>query len=361
MTQAYEGDNIAEIPMIAYDGMQAALEAHGGKNPEIEAINNATKNGAQQVYNQFMEGGLGESIEIRSYPFEDEALIQVVTTSIVFPETQPELYSKISSINFDKTTNTWLQLPDMLAACGLNEQSANKQIEALYNANFAGQESAGSFESAAVTGFLINRAPGKPVTQFLVELFMANESDPYVGFFLFTPENDELVELDPYGLFNPNVFEMKAMDPPLAYERGEHNATDSRLAITINTDGLEELTPGQEYLFDGMLYFQLQSFDPLSSDAYDENTMVARIRELEGDNIDVRTVTPSDEHSSILSYPTWLIVYESGSNEDSRHNVDIYFQTDSSEHRVHCSMPLDFATEYHDEVGRRLATVSLGE
>lgn len=147
---------------------------------------------------------------------------------------------------------------------------------------------------------------------------------------------------------------MPSIEPTLPGEQDGSSYGEYR--VGIDTGGFETLTEGSEYLLDD-LYVSMHAY-PSSGESYDEESMSARLEQLE-DVSRVITVTESEEHSLLLTYPAWMLVYETGSNEDTRHCTDIYFQTDSGEYRVHTSVPVDMRTDYHDEVGKRLATISL--
>lgn len=128
------------------------------------------------------------------------------------------------------------------------------------------------------------------------------------------------------------------------------------LPLSFDTRGLEVLTPGHEYMLDGMVHFSVEKMTPVSNN---RENVLNRIKDREGHDLRLYTLTPSDEHSQLLSYPAWLVVYDKGNNEDSRHCVDIYVHTDAADFRLHSSVPVDVETAYHDEIGRRLATVVL--
>lgn len=127
--------------------------------------------------------------------------------------------------------------------------------------------------------------------------------------------------------------------------------------LTINTVGMTVASPLEtEYWFDGSLYMRLQSLAPLYK-SIDENAVLSRIKELEEEDIRVISLTKAEEQSQRLTHPTYLIVYETGRNEDTSHCTDLYFCTDSGEYRVHTSVSADLVEEYRDEIRQRLATV----
>ena len=120
--------------------------------------------------------------------------------------------------------------------------------------------------------------------------------------------------------------------------------------LTVDAAGYEELSPGSEYLLDGLLYVTLEDFPNQTDTQYDEDTLLARIMELEGDDIRVVSLELSEEYSAQLTYPAWHIVYETGYEEDTALCADIYFQTDTREYRVHTNCNADHAYGYRDEL-----------
>lgn len=354
MMQEYVGNSVAEIPMFTYDGEQPALEEHGGKNPELEMLNNTIKAEIFQLYNDFNDGAIENagSIDILSYPFNNDMFAQVVVATGVYPDTNPEEHSMLRSYNFDKTENAAISVDEMMEEYEITLDDVGKSFGVLYEA-----DNDDMVTQLQVTGFVINQVPAKPVTHFLLEVMFEPEGDPYKSFFMYTPDNEELEELDMHAMFDPDVYEMQPMDPPLAYESGEE-PSNPPMGLVIDTTGLEELVAGQEYCLDGegMLMYKLEVLD---SAEYDEAAVLANVQAVEPDITNVINVTESDEHSQLTSYPSWLLVYETGSNEDTRHCIDVYIQTDTYDYRVHASVPVDYAEQYHDEIGMRFATVGL--
>lgn len=149
---------------------------------------------------------------------------------------------------------------------------------------------------------------------------------------------------------------------PLSCRQGTAGSCETEcregLRLGFDTRGLEVITPGHEYMLDGMVYFSLEKMAPVSNN---RDNVLHRIKSREGHDLRLLALTPSEEHSLLLSYPAWLVVYDKGENEDSRHCMDIYVHTDTADFRLHTSVPVDFATAYHDEIGSRLATVAVKE
>jgi hypothetical protein len=121
------------------------------------------------------------------------------------------------------------------------------------------------------------------------------------------------------------------------------------------------------YWLEDSVYFQLLTYYPFEDrSAYDEASMLTRIKALMGGDIELRTLSLSDEHGARLGVPVWRIVYDSGDAHDHRACMDLYFSGDLGEHFkfgeywVHTEIAADAPDDkYHDEIERRLATVAL--
>lgn len=352
MTQEYAGDNIAEILMITYDGGQPALVPFNYKNPEIEALNRTIKLDHQQKYEDFMENNHDErTIEIKSYPFTSEDYLQIVMTSAVYPVYGTD--GELSSYNFNKKENRYMDLADVMTKLGLDENTLTHRVRNLY----VPTEPSQSVGAVAAAGFLIRQGPSGPINQLLLEVVIEQAgAEPWKHFFAYTPALNELIQLNPHCLFDPD--DMDRMDPVLSYQRSVAGEAVKGLPegqwLSFDTRGLEVIRPGCEYSLDGMVYFSLERMFPVS---YDQGKVLAQIKAREGNDIRLITLTPSDEHAAILSYLTWLVVYDKGSNEDSRHCVDVYVHAEGADFRLHTSVPVDSATDYHDTIGSRLSTI----
>lgn len=353
MIQEYDNGNIVEILAISYDGGQPALEQYGWKNPEIESFNLTVRSGIQQQYFDFTDQNNGESrMEIRSYPFTDERYLQVVTTAAVYPSygTDGELYS----YNFDKQVNRFLSINDALEEMGITEDTAAQSIREKADALLA-QQSGMTAGDVTLNGFLYVSSPDGRLTQFLASVDVVTDGDAWKTFFAYTPDLDELIQLNSQCLFDPS--EMDQMDPPLSYQQ-QPEMPGEELALIFDTDGLDVLAPGQEYMLDGLVYFKTDKTDAAQ---YSEDAVLASIEAMQGQPLRLISIEESPEHAQALTYPSWLVSYETGENEDTAYCRDLYVQTDSGDYRLHTSTPIDYWDQYQDEITYRLSFVSLGE
>ena len=210
MTQEYIEDNIAEIPYITYDGEQPALAEYGGKNPEIDMINNALKNGIQQTYLDFMENREGDFIEIRTYPFSSDTYIQFVITCNTYPSYGT--VGQLSSYNFDKASNHFIGLDEILENSNLNRETITKDVQKLFKPETPNL----SISKVEIAGFLIENG----TVNFLLDVTIDNtQAEPWSYFYSYIPETKTLTRLDARQLFAPS--KMVQMEPPLSYQKQE--------------------------------------------------------------------------------------------------------------------------------------------
>jgi hypothetical protein len=201
MTQEYEGDNIAEILKIEYEG----------ENPEISAINSDISQEIYQRYSDFKTGGeQGDSwMETRAYPFTGDDYLQIVMTQVEYPIYGTD--GEIWSYNFDRRENARVLLADVMNGLELTEDALTQRVKELY----APESPSQSVGAVSARGFLI--LPGGQ-TQLLLRVTVENsEAEPWDSFYGFSPQTGELLPLNKECLFAPE--EMDRMDPPLSYDR----------------------------------------------------------------------------------------------------------------------------------------------
>jgi hypothetical protein len=245
MIQEYDGSTV-EILMVQYDGQQEAFKEYNWRNPEIEMINNMIESGPLRMYHDFLNGDYDDDlydIDIRSYPFEDDDLVQIVTSCVGYSEDSNQ-YTKLWSYCFSKADNRIIELDEMLEEYEFTREEISEVFAELYRPDSAGER----LVEAEVTGFLINNLPSRSVTNFLLEVTFEMEpaSVFFKEFYMYMPEYDEVMELNSFLLFDPDVFDMVKMDPPLVYEWGnvvgdlaQPNVPDYELsADTVECSGI---------------------------------------------------------------------------------------------------------------------------
>jgi len=139
-------------------------------------------------------------------------------------------------------------------------------------------------------------------------------------------------------------------------ESSDNNyATGLTLVVPVLTDNVETVdsrfnddgTYREELLFDGMVGIVTER---VSGVEYSEDAVIAQISGLDGEDISNVSIEQDDAVSEQLSYPAWLVTYETGENEDTRQNVDVYIQTDGWDFRFHTSTPIDAFADYSENI-----------
>jgi hypothetical protein len=288
-------------------------------------------------------------MEIRSYPFTSDDYLQIVTSSCTYPTygTDGELYS----YNFNLKENRFMSIDDVLQDLQIDRDSIRNTVRGLVN------KDGDACDDVNVAGFLITQGPSGSLTQLLLEVdVQAPGADPWNSFFAYTPKTGELVKLNNQCLFDPS--DMDQMDPPLSYQT-DMESVSSNPVLSFDTNGMEEIIPDYEYLYDGMVNFTIEKVDSVNRS---EDAVFKQIESLESyASIRLTNISESEEHAALLNSSCWLVVYYEGENEDTRHCMDVYVQTDTADYRLHSSVAADFQLDYHDEIGRRLATVYWAE
>lgn len=213
MEQNYEGNNIVEIPMIMYDSDQPWLAEYGGKHPVLEMINNHIKANLLQTYNDF--NGFNDSddfqIEIKTYPFTDKRMIQLIITQILYPNYGTE--GDIMSYNFDKDNNERITLDAMFERLNISQDAIEKGAKN----SFVSERGKEYVDKVEVQGF---RYIDDNSADFFLKIFVINpDADPWDGLYKYsyTPKEQKLSKLDIEQPFK--ISELDVMDPPLHYSR----------------------------------------------------------------------------------------------------------------------------------------------
>ncbi len=211
MTQEYIGDNIAEIPMIFYDGLQPSLKDYNHKNPEIELINGEIKNGIQQTYNNFNKKGK-DWIEIKTYPFTSKRYIQFIITSTVFPNYGTD--GSVCSYNFDKSKNKWISIEEILKDMKLTKGELAKKVSNMY----ASENKTSSITKAVAKGFLLS---GKSAEILLEVNIKHKNSEPEQRICKYSPSNQHLIFYNGICLYDKSKTDK--MKPPLFCQKYSRN------------------------------------------------------------------------------------------------------------------------------------------
>lgn len=134
--------------------------------------------------------------------------------------------------------------------------------------------------------------------------------------------------------------------------------------LRMDVTGMENLDEDVSYLFDEVLYISLESYYPFVSDEdYNKESMLARMKVLEGDDIQLISLSysgePNKDYSGGLGYGTWNVKYQAKKDKETMYCSDIYFRTSFGEYRVHTMVPVDKAEKYKNEIKQRFETIVL--
>ncbi len=122
--------------------------------------------------------------------------------------------------------------------------------------------------------------------------------------------------------------------------------------LGIDTSGMESLSViGTEWTLDYSLFVDVQSFI-VKNKVHSKNSVTSRIKSLEGKDskFELISVELSNKYTTQINYPVWIIKYFTGSNEDTNQCVDLYFQTESGEYRIHTIVDADGESYFEDEI-----------
>lgn len=212
MEQNYEGNNIVEVPMIMYDSEQPWLAEYGGKHPELEMLNNDIKANVLRMYNDFEDSDEKDFwIEIKTYPFTNKQMIQLVINQIMYPNYGTE--GDIISYTFDKVNDEWIGLGAMLERLNISQNV----IEEGATNSFVSEQGNEYVDKVEIQGF---RYIDDNSADFFLKIFVINpDAEPWDGLFQYsyTPTEQTLRKLDMERPFK--VSELDVMDPPLHYSR----------------------------------------------------------------------------------------------------------------------------------------------
>ncbi|MDR1293774.1 MAG: hypothetical protein LBK59_02255 [Bifidobacteriaceae bacterium] len=338
LEQSYENNDIAEILWLTYDGGLVALEETGGKNPQIEAINRDIR---QTVFDPW-EAGRGEEldwvdrfVEIRSYPFTSEEYLQIVTTSVAYPNngSAGALFSWV----FDRRANDWIQPEDVYADAGLSGAA----LLAAVAAAFAEDGDDGSVADVEPSGFVYIRGSDGWVPQFLLTVAgVDKEGGAWSEFFSYQlsdqsgdPATPSLTKLNRGLLFDPAAPDV--MDPPLLYGGP---VADSGMWIDLPPGAATEQTGAgtddagndwAEYIAeDGALVVSIRRVAVEAT--LDSEEMAGQVLE-RAEGSDPATWLLDEEESQRVAeeygYPVVVYRFDSGANEDLRRHVGVYVPT----------------------------------
>jgi hypothetical protein len=165
-------------------------------------------------------------------------------------------------------------------------------------------------------------------------------------------------ELAFYGIYNVGGKQgFASYSEAMMEDDRSETPTPAETILTFDSEDFEQISHNM-YTLDGMFFVTLEVW-PLAETVYDEESVLKRIRELEGEELRELRASESEEMSARLTFPSWLVYYNEGENEDTQFCMDLYFQSDTTEYRVHIAVDSDTAAEYEDTYGLVLDTVEV--
>lgn len=157
-----------------------------------------------------------------------------------------------------------------------------------------------------------------------------------------------------------------ATPAPSSLAEAEDTATLQTLEIPALPDGVEliEEVKGENgishtrWLYDSMVLIESTSVECTEANVED---IATQIEKLNGNDTSDFYAAIDDTMSQKFTYPVWRISYYTGSNEDTRTNVDIYIQTDSMDYWFHTSTPSDFYEDYEESIETWIASLAFAD
>ena len=234
-------DNIAEIPYITYDETQTALAEFGGKNSEIERLNDDIRRDIQTRYDDFIEAHGYDNFEwteIYAYPFADEKALQIVVVLNEYPNYGTD--GEVFSYYFDLVGNHYITLDEKLDEYGLSRETVGETADILEL--YAEENVVQGIEAA---GFVTHNGE----THFLLMLDLFTEgADSWSYFYDYCPGKSTLTQMNPNYLFDSGL--LIEMSPPLTHESYKETLIDNSIDFLFAFLGSEK-TEGKAIMHTG--------------------------------------------------------------------------------------------------------------
>ena len=130
----------------------------------------------------------------------------------------------------------------------------------------------------------------------------------------------------------------------------------TRNVVTVGIENREDGTYREELLFDTVVGIVIERVKRAEAN---EQAIARQIDSLNGTAAKDITIAKDDAVSAKVTYPAWRITYETGENEDTRSNLDIYIQTDDWDFRFHITAPADNIDDYKYAIPEWIEAVEL--
>ncbi|MEA4924230.1 MAG: copper amine oxidase N-terminal domain-containing protein [Syntrophomonadaceae bacterium] len=104
----------------------------------------------------------------------------------------------------------------------------------------------------------------------------------------------------------------------------------------------------QTYSLDGgLLLLAIERMPSPPADMQAIKETIAAYQDIAADNIDISL---DETLSAQYTYPTYLLSYQTGSNEDLKYHFELYMQTDGWDFRVQAAVSADAAGKYREDI-----------
>lgn len=182
----------------------------------IKSINNDIDQKITKIYDDVIaENNNDVGFDILVYPFADENYLQLVYTSLVFPNyaTDGDIYSFNYNIKQDK----YIKLDDIFSELNTTEDAIKSEIKPLYTPEYEGI----SLTDIDICGFLYK---DNDIILLLNLSIDSTIAEPCTLFYSYTVNSKTLNKLDRANLFSPN--DLVKFDPPIMAHWSEHMNSD---------------------------------------------------------------------------------------------------------------------------------------
>lgn len=139
--------------------------------------------------------------EVKSYPFDGDKYMQIVTTAIVYPNYGTDGY--VFSYNYDKVNKKAIKLEDAYTLAGTTEDDVVAGIKAHESEMISDGE---SIEGVDIKGFRIK--PDDTIEYYAIVSFKSTEAEDYDGIFIYDSAKDSITSYDSDVLIENNTDDM---------------------------------------------------------------------------------------------------------------------------------------------------------
>ena len=100
-------------------------------------------------------------------------------------------------------------------------------------------------------------------------------------------------------------------------------------------------------LDDGLLVLVIERTPSVAADMQAVKETIAAYQDIAAGSINISL---DETLSAQYTYPTYLLSYQTGTNEDLKHHFELYMQTDGCDFRVQAAVCADAADQYREDI-----------